>query len=96
MHLRPIARVYAPLAEHLVARGAAGEWCVTLTFARVEALIGRPLPASARESRRHRQWWQGNVNSPHAWDGWQRVDWRVETVERAAEMVTFARPEGAG
>ena len=96
MHLRPIERVYAPLADHLAARGAAGEWRVTLTFAAIEALLGRPLPATARESRRHRQWWQGNVNSPHAWYGWQRVGWRVETVDRAAETVTFARPPGAG
>ena len=54
--LRPIARIYAPLAGHLAARGAAGEWRVTLTFARVEALIGRPLPASARAANHYRPW----------------------------------------
>ena len=56
MILRPIERVYTPLAEHLAARGAAGEWRVTLTFARVEALIGRPLPASARAANHYRAW----------------------------------------
>ena len=96
MHLRPIERVYAPLADHLAARGAAGEWRVTLTFAAIEALIGRPLPATARALRGHRSWWGGQANLPHAWYGWQRGGWTIETVERAAETVTFARPEGTG
>ncbi len=94
--LRPIERVYAPLAEQLAARAAAGERRVTLTFAQVEALIGRPLPAPSRAARRHRPWWHGLGNAPHAWYGWQRVGWRVETVDLAAETVTFARPEGTG
>ena len=96
MILRPIERTYAPLADHLAARGAAGERRVTLTFARVEALIGRPLPASARAARHYRAWWGGQTNAPHAWYGWLRVGWQVEAVELAAETVTFARPEGAG
>ena len=54
--LRPIERTYAPLADHLAGRGAAGERRVTLTFARVEALIGRPLPASARAANHYRAW----------------------------------------
>jgi len=92
--LRPIERVYAPLAEQLAARRAAGEWRVTLTFAAIEALIGRPLPATARAARRHRPWWRGQGNAPHAWYGWQRVGWWVETVDLATETVTFARPPG--
>ena len=96
MILRPIERVYAPLAEHLAARGAAGERRVTLTLAAIEALIGRPLPATARAARRHRSWWRGQGNAPHAWYGWQRVGWTVETVDLATETVTFARPGGAG
>ena len=94
MILRPIARICALLADHLAASGVTGERRVTLTFAAIEALLGRPLPATARESRRHRQWWHGNVNSPHAWYGWQRVGWRVEAVDLAAEAVTFDRPAG--
>ena len=92
--LRPIERIYAPLAEHLAARGAAGEWRVTLTFAAIEALLGRPLPATARATRRHVPWWRGDAGAPHAWYGWQRVGWRVETVDLAAEAVTFAHPTG--
>ena len=94
--LRPIERVYAPLAEHLAARAAASEWRVTLTLAAIEARIGRPLPATARAARRYRPWWHGQANAPHAWYGWQRVGWRVEVVDLATETVTFARPGGAG
>ena len=90
--LRPLARIYAPLADHLAAHAAAGAACVTLPFAAIEALLGRPLPATARAARRHVPWWRGDAGAPHAWYGWQRVGWRVETVDRAAETVTFARP----
>ena len=94
MILRPIARVYAPLADHPAASRAAGEWRVTLTFAAIEALLGRPLPATARVARRHRQWWHDGAFRPHAWYGWLRVGWQVEAIELAAETVTFARPTG--
>ena len=56
MILRPIERTYAPVGDHLATRAAAGERGVTLTFARVEALIGRPLPASARAANHYRAW----------------------------------------
>jgi len=92
--LRPIERIYAPLAEHLAARAAAGEWRVTLLFAAIEALTGRPLPATARQPRGHRRWWRGQANTPHAWYGWHRVGWRAEAVDLATETVTFARPVG--
>ncbi len=92
--LRPIARVYAPLADQLAARWSAGERCATLTFAAIEALIGRPLPATARQPRGHRRWWRAHASSPHAWHGWLRLGWRVAAVDLAAETVTFARPVG--
>ena len=89
--LRPIERIYAPLADHLAARGAAGERGVTLTFTAIEARIGRPLPATARAARRYRPWWHDGAYRPHAWYGWLRVGWQVAAVDRAAESVTFAR-----
>ena len=93
--LRPIARVYAPLADHLAARGAAGEWRVTLRFAQVEGLLGRLLPVTARAPRGYRLWWRGQATAPHAWYGWQRVGWTVEAVDLATEKVTFAHPRVA-
>jgi hypothetical protein len=48
----PIERVYGPLGDYLAARAAAGEAVVTLPFAAIEgAILGRPLPASARAAR---------------------------------------------
>jgi len=93
---RPIARIYAPLEEHRASCGAAGEWRVTLPFAAIEALTGRPLPATARQPRGHRGWWRGHARSPHAWYDWLRRSWRLAAVDRATETVTFARPAGAG
>jgi hypothetical protein len=94
---QPIERVYGPLGEHLAARAAAGEVRVTLTFAAIEgALLGRPLPASARSRRNHRAWWgSGSTNYPHRWYGWLRAGWQVEAVDLAAETVTFVRMGGA-
>lgn len=93
--LRSIERIYAPLGDHLATCGVAGERRVTLGFAALETVLGRPLPATARESRRHRQWWLDGAYRPHAWYGWLRAGWRVEAVDLAAETVTFARAGGA-
>ena len=94
---RPIDRLYGPLGDYLAARAAAGERRVALTFAAIEGLLGRPLPASARAARNYRAWWDGkNAQYPHAWHGWQRHGWQVAAIDLAAETVTFARPGGMG
>lgn len=64
---------------------------LTLTFERIEALVGGTLPPSAV---RHAAWW-GNENSPtsthsHARAGWLDVGWRVRA-NRAARTATFFR-----
>lgn len=94
----PFERAYGPLADHLAACAAAGERRVTLAFATIEgALLGRPLPGTARHRQRHGRWWKGwGGPTPHAWYGWQRAGWHVETIDLDAEMVTFARPGAAG
>jgi hypothetical protein len=85
-------RQYGALSNHLIARAAAGERQITLTFTELEtAILTHPLPRTARHPRGHRQWWCGNGASyPHAWYGWQRIGWTVEVVELATETVTFA------
>jgi len=56
-----------------------------MTFAEVEDLVG-PLPAAARS---HRAWWaNGSLVEAQAW---RDVGWHVESVDQAAELVTFAR-----
>ena len=89
---RTVERVYGPLGDYLAARAAAGERRVTLTFAAIEGLLGRPLPASARAPRAHRAWWHGSTgHAANTWHGWARHGWQVATVDLAAETVTFAR-----
>ena len=82
------------LGEHLAARAAAGEARATLAFAAIEALVGRPLPPSARDLRRYRAWWMHTAAHARSWHGWTRAGWRVAAVDPTAETVTFARSGG--
>ena len=66
--------------------GQPGDSC-TLTFAKVEEVIGDSLPSSARE---HRPWW-GNDNTHVQARGWIDAGWKVERLELDAERVHFAR-----
>ena len=92
-----LARVYGPLGEYLTARAAVGEHRVTLTFAAIEGILGRSLPASARAPRAYRAWWVGGRAAyPHTWHGWQRHGWVLAAIDLAAETVTFARLGGEG
>lgn len=92
----PMERQYGALGSHLAAQHAAGLMHRTLSFGAIEAILGRPLPATARHPLRHRQWWRSdNAAYPHGWYGWQRVGWTVAAVDLAAEAVTFTRTGGA-
>ena len=75
---------YAPLGEWLSARD---DRRVTLAFAELERLLGRPLPASAG---RHRPWWGNNDCSPQA-AAWLGAGWRVAAVDLATRKVTFQK-----
>ena len=86
---------YARLAAYLAGQRAVDRARVTLPFAALEAtILDRPLPATARSSKDHWQWWQAGGAQVHAWEGWLSVGWRVEAVDLAAETVTFVRPAG--
>lgn len=78
---------YGPLAEIL---NSAADGVVHLTFAELEQLLGRSLPASAR---RHRPWWGNHEGSPQA-RTWLGAGWRVSAVDLAGEQVTFDRTGG--
>lgn len=83
---------YARLGAYLATRQQAGAARVTLPFATVEAaILGRPLPATARAPQRYRGWWRGSGMQVHAWEGWLGVGWHVAAVDLAAGTVTFAR-----
>jgi hypothetical protein len=61
---------------------------VTLTFEKIEALIGDKLPASAR---RHLNWWANDATSHVQSQQWLAAGWRVFSVNLSAETVIFER-----
>ena len=81
---------YGPLQDYL---GESPARQLTLSFSKIEEIIGDSLPDSAW---RHRAWW-GNDHSgyhPHA-QAWLTAGWRVEEVDQVEGHVTFVRREGA-
>ncbi|RLP79060.1 hypothetical protein D9R14_09475 [Xanthobacter tagetidis] len=61
-----------------------------MTFAEIEALVGHPLPASAR---RHRAWWSNNPsNSVITW-AWLAAGYKSEQVDMEAGRLVFRRVE---
>ena len=83
MSIKPGSKYY-PLFEHL--QGYKQE-TVTLTFTKIEALMGCSLPESAR---RKKNWWS-NRDSPSALQAiaWISVGYQVESVDLARQTVTF-------
>ena len=84
----PIAKgKYAPLYRHLMSLKV-NEWHPS--FAEVEAVLGFPLPRSARI---HQPWWS-NQTTPgshsHA-QAWQRAGWKARNVNLVAETLLFQR-----
>jgi hypothetical protein len=79
---------YDKLAAHLAARS---EPRLMLTFAELEAIVGEPLPLSARHVS---QWWHSTDHrrSRHGF-AWRTAGWQLEHVDVYAETVTFVRVE---
>lgn len=77
---------YAPLAEHLA---AANDNVETLSFAQLERVLGRPLPASAR---RHRAWWSNESSGTHTHAAaWMGAGWVADAIDLDSGVVTFRR-----
>ena len=80
---RPRGGRYAPLATYLQ---ETADDVLTMTFGQVESVLGRDLPASARN---HRAWW---ANGGHTQaDAWLGVGHRVDAVDLGQEWVRFRR-----
>jgi DNA-binding transcriptional regulator YiaG len=77
---------YYPLLDYLQ---RCGEEQTTLSFARVETLLGIALPPSAR---RRQNWWS-NRDSPSALQAaaWIGAGYQVVAVDLAQERVTFSQ-----
>jgi hypothetical protein len=63
-----------------------------MKFSEVEGVVGRPLPASARN---HREWWSNNDSHTHARNGWLAAGWKTKNVDMAAQLLTFMRGPSA-
>lgn len=78
---------YTPLITHLTEQPIEHDK-VTLTFPKIEQLLGVGLPESARK---HRAWWANDaVGHAHS-QQWLDAGWRVANVNMAEERVIFAR-----
>lgn len=83
-----MAGKYYPLLSHLASLDK--DTCQhIMSFADIEQLVGE-LPQSARKRR---EWW-ADANVGREPKVWQAAGWRVESVNRAAGFVVFARDGG--
>lgn len=80
------ASKYDPLRAHLELQL---DDEVPMTFAEIERILRRPLPASAR---RHRPWWANESGGTHTHArAWLSTGRRTRAVDLDAETVVFAR-----
>lgn len=77
---------YEPLAEHLSGERE-NAWIAS--FSEIEAVLGFPLPPSARN---HREWWGNQRGGGHSQaKGWQEAGWQVWKVDLHEKRVEFRR-----
>jgi hypothetical protein len=80
---------YTPLNRYLIRRAEYADQ-VTLSFARIEGIIGDNLPLGAV---RNRSWWS-NTESNVQGQAWMNASWRVEDVNLQERIVTFKNAKG--
>jgi hypothetical protein len=80
---------YSPLTRYLAKRANYTD-TVTLTFQRIEGIIGESLPLQAYKSI---EWWKKNRASAHV-QAWGNVGWKVEDVDTEKRTVTLRREKG--
>jgi hypothetical protein len=76
---------YFPLERYLRQRSGSE---LPVTFREVEAVLGFPLPPSARA---HPAWWSNNRGTNVAVKAWRDAGWRTSRVDIGGERVTFVR-----
>ncbi len=77
---------YTPLRDFLIGRG---ESTVVMTFAEIETLLGRPLPAS----KASRAWWSNNPDNNVMTREWLAAGYLTEAVDTKGEKLVFRRRE---
>ena len=77
---------YTPLEEYLKGQN---ETEISVRFADIEKIIGKPLPPSARK---HCAWWSNDFTSTHVQArAWGNAGYRTEQVDMESEKLTFVR-----
>ncbi len=76
---------YEPLRQFL---DQSDQTRVTLTFAKVEQILGVKLPPSAYN---HQAWWANNPEGHSHSRAWIEAGWRTENLNVSAGKVDFAR-----
>ena len=82
---------YAPLKHHLEGRFATSE--TPMSFREVEAVLGFPLPVSARK---HQAWWSNTRHGHSHAAAWLDAGWRTANLDLAREAVTFIKDAASG
>ena len=82
-----MASVYQPLGAYLAQQPGPTH---ALTFAEVEAILGRPLPPTASAERAW-NWWTNDPGHSQADYGWLAAGWQVAGVDRGRQTVTFRK-----
>jgi len=83
---RRLGTKYSPLSRYLARRAQYSDR-VTLSFAKIEGIIGDNLPFSAQ---RYQHWWSNTPSRGQA-QAWLNVGWRVYSVDLGNRTVTFKR-----
>ena len=67
-----------------------GQDRATMTFGRIEQLLGEPLPPSART---YDDWWRGRARWRKVLEArpWESVGWTVDDLDLKLGLVTFRR-----
>lgn len=74
---------YHALFEHLL---FSGQGQLSMTFAEIEAVLGAPLPPSARQRE---AWWSNSPSGHSQARAWMRANYRTSNVDLAGEKVVF-------
>jgi hypothetical protein len=74
---------YDPLREYLL---FSGKMAVTMTFAEIERVLGRPLPVSARKRS---AWWSNNSQGHVQADAWLNASYKASDLDLALGQVSF-------
>ena len=83
---RRLGTKYSPLGGYLARRAGYGDFA-TLTFSKIESIIGANLPSSASQKT---HWWNNAPSRVQA-QAWMNVGWRVHAVNLNDRTGTFKR-----